>query len=151
MIEQRATYTLATGLLEAKGTRSAKALSGLVGPASDLCDSLVRHLEREEELVLSQVDGLFDDHEQAALFRSIITSLPPDPRLQPWVAAALSPEHLETRLRNIAASMTEPTLSSLMAQIHDGVPSVVWLEIQARVPELARFATSRPPSSAPNR
>jgi hypothetical protein len=49
MIEQRATYTLATGLLEAKGTRSAKALSGLVGPATDLRDSLVRHLEREEE------------------------------------------------------------------------------------------------------
>lgn len=49
---------------------------------------------REEQLAVYAL-GAALLHAQAALFRSIIAALPPDPQLQPWVAAALTPAHLE--------------------------------------------------------
>ncbi len=135
--EQLATYALGSALLRANATRGGDALAELARPAIELRDSLVAHLQSEEATVLSQVDGLFSDDEQSALFRSIITSLPPDSRLQPWVASALTPEHLEARLRNIASSMTRPALTALMIQIHEGVSATVWSEIETRTPDLA--------------
>jgi hemerythrin-like domain-containing protein len=135
--EQLAVYGLGSALLAANATKTPASLKALAAPAADLRDSLKAHLESEESTALTQVDGLFSDDEQSALFRSIITSLPPDPHLQPWVASALSPEHLEARLRNVSSSMSQPALANLMTQIHDGVDAGVWSSIEERTPELA--------------
>jgi hypothetical protein len=140
--EQLTTYALGSALLHAKATRTQDALDSLAGRAAELRDSLLAHLASEEATALTQVDGLFADDEQAALFHTIIGSLPPDPRLQPWVASALSPEHLEARLRNIASSTPEPAMAALMTQIHDGVDPSVWTEIESRTPTLAALVTS---------
>jgi hypothetical protein len=135
--EQLAVYAVGAALLHANATRTPDVLAALAGPTAAMRDSLKAHLEQEEASALTQVDGLFSDDEQSALFRSIIGSLPPDPQLQPWVASALSPDHLELRLRNIASSMPAPALASLMAQIHDGVNAATWSVVQARTPDLA--------------
>jgi hypothetical protein len=135
--EQLATYALGAALLHANATRTPEALSALRGPAAEMRDSLEAHLASEEATALTQVDGLFADDEQAALFHTIITSLPPDPQLQPWVASALSPEHLEARLRNIASSTPQAMMTTLMTQIHGGVDASTWAEIETRTPELA--------------
>jgi hypothetical protein len=139
--EQLATYTLGSALLHANADRTQDALDALAAPAAQLRDSLLSHLAAEEATALTQVDGLFADDEQAALFHTIITSLPPDPRLQPWVAAALNPEHLAARLRNIASSTPEPAMASLMTQIHDGVDPSVWAGVESSTPELAALVT----------
>ena len=135
--EQLAVYAVGAALLQANATRTPDALAALTGPTADLRDSLKAHLELEEATALTQVDGLFSDDEQSALFRTIIGSLPPDPQLQPWVTAALSPEHLELRLRNIASSMSTPALTELMRQIHDGVDAETWSVVESRTPDLA--------------
>jgi hypothetical protein len=140
--EQLATYALGSTLLHANADRTQAALESLAGPAAQLRDSLLAHLAAEEATALTQVDGLFADDEQAALFHTIITSLPPDPRLQPWVASALSPTHLEARLRNIASSTPEPAMAALMTQIHDGVDASTWAEVQTRTPDLAALVAS---------
>lgn len=144
--EQMATYALGTALLHAKAARTPDVLTALAGPATQLRDGLAEHLASEEASALTQVDGLFTDDEQAALFHTIIASLPPDPQLQPWVAAALSPEHLEARLLNIASSTPEATMAILMTQIHDGVGSSVWAEIEFRTPQLAALVAPGGPS-----
>jgi Hemerythrin HHE cation binding domain len=135
--EQLAVYALGAALLHANATRTTDALGALAGPAAEMRDSLKAHLAFEEATALVQVDGLFDDDEQSALFRTIISSLPADPQLQPWVASALSPEHLELRLRNIASSVSTPALTALMSQIHDGVGADTWSVIESRTPDLA--------------
>ena len=135
--EHLAVYAFGTALLHAKATRTPDAVSALSAPAAAMRDSLKAHLEHEESTALGQVDGLFSSEEQAALFRTIIGSLPADPGLQPWVAAALSPEHLEARLRNIASSMPTEALAALMTQIHQGVDAGTWSEIETRTPDLA--------------
>lgn len=135
--EQLAVYAVGSALLQAKATRTEAALAALAAPTADMRDSLKAHLAFEESTALVQVDGLFGDDEQAALFRTIIGSLPPDPQLQPWVTAALSPDHLELRLRNIASSMSTPALTSLMRQIHDGVDAGTWAVVESRTPDLA--------------
>jgi hypothetical protein len=140
--EQLAVYAAGATLLHANATRTPDALAALAGSTAAMRDSLKTHLEREEASALTQVDGLFSDDEQSALFRSIIGALPPDPQLQPWVASALSPDHLELRLRNIASSMPAPALASLMAQIHDGVDATTWSVVQARTPDLAALVDS---------
>jgi hypothetical protein len=142
--EQLAVYAVGAALLQANATRTADALGALVKPAADMRDSLKAHLELEEATALTQVDGLFSDDEQAALFRTIIGSLPPDPGLQPWVTSALSPEHLEARLRNIASSMSTSALTALMTQIHDGVDADTWSVVESRTPELAALVTTSP-------
>jgi len=141
--EQLAVYAVGAALLHANAIRSPEALSALGAPAAALRDSLLAHLEFEEATALTQVDDLFTDDEQAALFRTIIGSLPPDPGLQPWVTAALSPEHLEARLRNIASSMSTPALTDLMTQIHAGVSTDTWAVVEARTPELAGLVSAR--------
>lgn len=135
--EQLAVYAVGAALLHANATRTEEALTALVGPTADMRDSLKAHLQQEEASALTQVDGLFSDDEQSALFRTIISSLPPDPQLQPWVTSALSPDHLELRLRNIASSMSTPALTGLMTQIHDGVDDATWAVVRSRTPDLA--------------
>ena len=135
--EQLAVYAVGAAVLHAKATRTSDALAALAAPTAAMRDSLKAHLEREEATALTQVDGLFSDDEQSALFRTIIGSLPPDPQLQPWVTAALSPDHLELRLRNIASSMSTPALTGLMTQIHDGVDADTWAVVVSRTPDLA--------------
>ena len=138
--EQLAVYAVGAALLHANATRTPEALAALVGPTADMRDSLKAHLAQEEASALVQVDGLFSADEQSALFRSIIGSLPPDPQLQPWVTSALSPDHLELRLRNIASSMPAAALTELMRQIHDGVDAATWAVVQDRTPDLAALA-----------
>ena len=138
--EQLAVYAVGAGLLHARATRSSDTLAALGPLTTELRDSLIAHLELEERS-LGQVDGLFSDDEQSALFRMIITSLPPDPGLQPWVTAALSPDHLEARLRNIASSMSTPALTGLLTQIHDGVGADTWALIEERTPDLAALVS----------
>lgn len=139
--EQLASYAFGSALLHARATRTQDAVGALATPAAELRDSLLAHLTSEEATALTQVDGLFSDAEQAALFHTIISSLPSDPRLQPWVAAALSPEHLEARLRNIASSTPQPVMTAMMRQIHDGVDASTWAEIESRTPQLAALVT----------
>ena len=97
----------------------------------------VAHLHAEENEVLGEVDELFSTDQQSQLLRTIISSMPPDPGMQPWVAAALTPEHLEARLRNMAASLGHDALVGLLTQIHDGVDAATWAEVESRTPELA--------------
>ena len=141
--EQLAVYALGAALLHANATRTDDALRSLAAPAAEVRDSLKAHLAFEEATALGHVDGLFSDDEQAALFRTIIDSLPADPQLQPWVASALSPDHLEVRLRNIASSMSSPALTALMTQIHDGVGADTWSVIESRTPDLAALVEER--------
>jgi hypothetical protein len=143
--EQLAVYATGAALLHANATRDTAALGALAGPTAEMRDSLKAHLELEEATALTQVDGLFSADEQAALFRTIIGSLPPDPQLQPWVTSALSPDHLELRLRNIASSMPAPSLAAFMSQIHDGVDADTWSVIEARTPDLAALVTRSSP------
>jgi hypothetical protein len=140
--EQLAVYALGAGLLQAKAARTPEALGALHQPAAALRDSLEAHLAAEEASALTQVDGLFAADEQAAMFHTIIGALPPDPNLQPWVAEALTPEHLEIRLRNIAASTPEAMMTTLMTQIRDGVDDATWSQIETRTPELAAFVST---------
>lgn len=132
-----AVYAFGTALLHANATRTTEALDALGPLAAEFRDSFKAHLAHEESTALGQVDDLFSSDEQAELFRTIIGSLPPDPQLQPWVAAALTPEHLEARLRNIASSMSTPALTALMTQIRDGVAPSTWQTVESRTPELA--------------
>lgn len=141
-----AVYAFGTALLHAKATRTNEAIAALGPLATKFRDSFKAHLEHEESTALGQVDDLFSSDEQAGLFRTIIGSLPPDPQLQPWVAAALTPEHLEARLRNIASSMSGPALAGLMTQIRDGVDPETWAEVEARTPGLAELA--EPPTTS---
>jgi hypothetical protein len=140
--EQLVVYALGAAVLHANATRTVDELRLLSAPAAEMRDSLAAHLALEEATALTQVDGLFSDDEQSALFRTIIGSLPPDPQLQPWVASALSPEHLEARLRNIASSMAAPALTTLMTQLHDGVSADRWSVIESRMPDLATLVTN---------
>lgn len=140
--EQLEVYALGSLILHALAATDADALAALAAPAVALRDSLRAHLRAEEATVLNQVDVLFDDQEQGALLRTIIGALPPDPQLQPWVSAAITPEHLEARLRNIANSLSTPALTALLTQIRDGVDAETWHEVEARTPELAALVTT---------
>lgn len=135
--EQLRAYELGTALLRAKAIRDGAALSALAPLGAALRDSLRHHLELEEAQVLSRVDDLFTAGEQAGLLRTIMASLPADPHLQPWVAAALTPEHLEARLRNMAASLGHAALVGALTQLHDGVDAETWAAVQSRTPDLA--------------
>lgn len=140
--EQLSAYALGAALLAAIATRTPRALGSLAGPAAEMRDSLTAHLAVEEASALTQVDDLFSHEEQAELLGTIIRSLPPDPGLQPWVARALSPDHLEARLRNLASSVSGPVLTTVMTQIRDGVGDDTWSLIESRTPELAALATA---------
>lgn len=135
--EQLVVYELGTAVMAARGLADDAALGALAPAASALRDSLVAHLRHEEDAVLGQVDGLFDPDRQAQLLRSIIGAMPADPGLQPWVAAALTPEHLEARLRNMANALGHDALVGVLTQIHDGVDASIWAEVQTRTPDLA--------------
>jgi hypothetical protein len=135
--EQLRAYELGAAIMAAKGRGDADCLAALAPLASNLRDGLLAHLRAEEEQVLGEVDELFSTDQQSQLLRTIIGSMPPDPVMQPWVAAALTPEHLEARLRNMAASLGHDALVGVLTQIHDGVDAATWAEVTSRTPELA--------------
>jgi hemerythrin-like domain-containing protein len=141
--EQQLVYDASSALLESRALGAVDSLVVFADTLDRLRDSLVRHLEAEEADVLPFVAEHFDDAAQGELLRSIIGSVPADPRLQPWVAAALSPEHREARIRNMAAALPPETFAAVMRQIRDGVPRDVWADIVARAPELASSAPDR--------
>lgn len=135
--EQLVVYALGTAVMAARGHTDDASLAALAPAAASLRDSLLAHLRHEEDAVLGQVDGLFAPDRQAQLLRTIIAAMPPDPGLQPWVAAALTPEHLEARLRNMASSLGDDALVGVLTQIREGVDAATWAEVQARTPDLA--------------
>lgn len=135
--EQLVVYALGTAVMAARGRADAVAIAALAPAAASLRDSLLAHLRHEEDAVLGQVDGLFAPVRQAELLREIIAAMPYDPGLQPWVAAALTPEHLEARLRNMAGSLGHDALVGVLTQIRDGVEPAIWAEVEARAPDLA--------------
>jgi hypothetical protein len=135
--EQLRVYELGAAIMAAKGGGDGQSLAAL-GPLADtLRDGLRAHLQAEENEVLGEVDELFSTDQQSELLRTIISSMPPDPVMQPWVAAALTPEHLEARLRNMATSLGHDALVGVLMQIHDGVDAATWAEVKSRTPELA--------------
>ena len=138
--EQLRAYELGTAVLRARAARDGPATAALAPVSAMFRDELVRHLSVEEDEVLSQVDGVFDTGEQAQLLRTIISSTPPDPGLQPWIASALAPEHLEARLRNMATSLRRDALIGVMTQIRDGVDPSTWAVVRSRTPDLAALA-----------
>jgi iron-sulfur cluster repair protein YtfE (RIC family) len=135
--EQLRVYALGSAIMAAKGRGDSESLAGLAPLASTLRDGLLAHLQAEEDEVLGEVDELFSADEQSNLLRTIISSMPPDPGMQPWVAAALTPEHLEARLRNMATSLGHDALVGMLTQIHDGVDAATWAEVESRTPDLA--------------
>jgi hypothetical protein len=135
--EQLAVYELGAAIMGAKGREDDASVAALAPLAATLRDSLLRHLQAEEDEVLGEVDELFDTDEQSQLLRTIISSMPPDPVMQPWVAAALTPEHLEARLRNMESSLGPDALVGVLTQIHDGVDAATWDVVKSRTPELA--------------
>lgn len=135
--EQLVVYELGTAVMAARGRPDDASLAALTPATASLRDSLLAHLRYEEDAVLGQVDALFKHDRQAQLLRTIIAAMPPDPGMQPWVAAALTPEHLEARLRNMAASLGHEALVGVLTQIHDGVDAATWAEVQVRTPDLA--------------
>jgi hypothetical protein len=135
--EQLRVYELGAGVMAAKGRGDDVAIRALATLAAALRDGLLAHLRAEEDEVLGEVDELFGVERQAELLRTIIAAMPPDPGMQPWVAAALTPEHLEARLRNMAASLGHEALVGVLTQIRDGVDPSVWAEVRSRAPDLA--------------
>lgn len=140
--EQLRVYELGTAIMTAKGGDDDGSLAALVPIAAALRDSLLAHLHREEDEVLGEVDELFDADRQAEILRKIIGSMPPDPGMQPWVAAALTPEHLAARLRNMAASLGHDAFVGVLTQIHAGVDPAVWSAFAERAPDLAAIVPS---------
>jgi hypothetical protein len=139
--EQLRVYGLGAAIMAAKGRGDDASLAALGPLATNLRDGLLAHLHAEEDEVLGEVDGLFSTDRQAQLLRRIIAAMPPDPGMQPWVAAALTPEHLEARLRNMASSLGQDALVGLLTQIRDGVDPTVWAEVESRTPDLAALVT----------
>jgi iron-sulfur cluster repair protein YtfE (RIC family) len=139
--EQLRVYALGSAIMAAKGRGDGESLAGLAPLASTLRDGLLAHLQTEEDEVLGEVDQLFDTDQQAQLLRTIISSMPPDPGMQPWVAAALTPDHLEARLRNMASSLGHDGLVGMLTQIHDGVDAATWEVVTSRTPELAALVS----------
>jgi Hemerythrin HHE cation binding domain len=137
--EQAVVYDASCAILDATVRPTPEAFGRVADLVARLRDRLLPHLELEEEVVLPQVPVHFDDGAQAELLRTIIGSLPPDPRLQPWIAGALTPEHREARLRNMSQSLAPDVLAAVLRQIRDGVDSAVWADIRTRTPELARL------------
>jgi hypothetical protein len=135
--EQLRVYALGSAIMAAKGRSDDASLAALAPLASALRDGLLAHLHAEEDEVLGEVDELFSTDQQSELLRTIISSMPPDPVMQPWVAAALTPEHLEARLRNMATSLGHDALVGVLTQIHDGVDPAIWAEVESRTPDLA--------------
>ena len=135
--EQLRVYELGAAIMAAKGRGDGQTLAALEPLAATLRDGLLAHLRAEEDEVLGEVDQLFSTEQQSALLRTIISSMPPDPVMQPWVAAALTPEHLEARLRNMATSLGHDALVGVLTQIHDGVDADTWAEVKSRTPDLA--------------
>jgi hypothetical protein len=135
--EQLRVYELGSAIMAVKGRGDDASLAALAPLASSLRDGLLAHLQAEEDEVLGEVDQLFDTDQQSQLLRTIIASMPPDPGMQPWVAAALTPEHLEARLRNMATSLGHDALVGVLTQIHDGVDAKTWSVVESRTPDLA--------------
>jgi hypothetical protein len=135
--EQLRVYELGAAVMAARGRGDDESLAALAAPAASLRDELLAHLQAEEAEVLGEVDELFDTAHQGQVLRTIIAAMPPDPGMQPWVAAALTPEHLEARLRNMASSLGHDALVGLLTQIHDGVAPEIWAEVESRTPDLA--------------
>lgn len=142
--EQTLVYDAECALLDAKLRPTAANFSRVAAVLSELRDRLIPHLQLEEQSVLPQVPVHFDHDAQAALLRTIIDSIPHDSRVQPWIAAALTPEHREARLRNMAASLAPQALRAVMQQIRDGVDDSVWADITTRTPDLAALADDQP-------
>jgi hypothetical protein len=140
--EQLRVYELGTAIMSAKGRGDDESLAALAPIAAALRDSLLAHLHGEEDEVLGEVDELFDTDRQSRLLRTIIASMPPDPGMQPWVAAALTPEHLEARLRNMATSLGHDAFVGVLTQIHAGVDPAVWSALEERAPDLAALVTA---------
>ena len=140
--EQLRVYEVGAAVMAARGRRDASSLGALAPLTATLRDGLLQHLQAEEDEVLGQVDQLFTADQQSQILRTIIASMPPDPRMQPWVAAALTPEHLEARLRNMATSLGHDALVGVLTQIHDGVDAATWAEVEARTPDLAALVRS---------
>jgi hemerythrin-like domain-containing protein len=138
--EQVLVYDVRCALLELDALSDVAARSSLVDALDELRASLHAHLAAEEEDVLPQVQTLFGDADQVTLLRCIIESTPADPRLQPWVAGALTPEHREARLRNMATSLPHDAFVVVLHQIRDGVDPDIWTDIERRLPDLAQLA-----------
>jgi iron-sulfur cluster repair protein YtfE (RIC family) len=134
--EQLQVYELGAAIMHARGLADDESRAALAPLTSALRDGLVHHLQAEEQEVLGQLDNRFSADQQSQLLRTIISSMPRDPALQPWVAGALSPEHLEARLRNMASSLGNDALVGVLTQIHDGVDAATWAEVESRTPEL---------------
>jgi iron-sulfur cluster repair protein YtfE (RIC family) len=141
--EQQQVYDLSCALLQAGPLGDASALHGIAAAASALRDGLAAHLDAEEQLVLPLVQQLFDDAAQAGLLNLIMQAIPADPHLQPWVAQALSDDHLEARLRNMATSLSHAGLVGVLTQIHDGVTPEVWAVVRTRMPDLAALVETK--------
>ncbi len=108
--EQLLLYDVRSALLEARTFPGDAGMAMVADELDEIRDSLRAHFELEEEEVLPQVPLLFDDDEQGRLLRTILSSVPDDPRLQPWVVSGLSPEHRAARLRNLSASLPPAAL-----------------------------------------
>jgi hypothetical protein len=139
--EQLDVYALGVAVLGARAAGTTEAFAAVAPAAARLRDSLVAHLDAEDAEILTQVPEHFDDAAQAALLQRIIAATPADPHLQPWIAAALCPDHLEARLRNLAATLHPDALVGVLTQIHAGVDAATWDVVATRTPELAALVT----------
>jgi hemerythrin-like domain-containing protein len=141
--EQTLVYDTGCAILDARVQPTSNKFARVADLLARLRDGLLPHLEREEQVVLPQVPAYFDDDAQAALLSAIIHDIPADPRLQPWIAAALTPEHREARLRNMAVSLPREALVKVLRQIRDGVNKNVWADVSARTPDLAALVDNQ--------
>jgi iron-sulfur cluster repair protein YtfE (RIC family) len=119
--EQTLVYDTGCALVDARVRPTPERFARVADLVAQLRDRLLPHLRFEEEVVLPQVPVHIDDRAQGELLQAIIGSIPPDPRLRPWVAAALTSDHRTARLRNMAANLAPEVLRTVLRQIRDGV------------------------------
>lgn len=142
--EQALVYDVAASIHEVAVLTDRYDVSGARQAAREAIVSLrmhlVEHLALEEEYLLPQADEVISDDEQAWILQAIIASVPPDPRVQPWIAAALTPEHREARLVHMHDELPADAFAAVMGQIRAGVSAEIWADIVSRQPGLAAAA-----------
>ncbi len=146
--DERAAFGRIRASLAACGAGDGAAVDPLVREVTKLADHLVRHIRKENELVLPLVHAHFTHEAQAGIIGRIIARFSPADmaNVVPFVMAWLEPSDRVRYANVLVKAVPEAALRGLVARIQARLDEASWTALVGDVPALVPTAAPMSPS-----
>jgi hemerythrin-like domain-containing protein len=136
--DERAAFGRIRAALDACGTGDEAALTALRREVTAFADHLLRHIRKENELVLPLVHEHFSIPEQAGMVQRVVGQFSPDDMAAavPFMVGWLDPEDRVRYVGILANALPPPALKGVAARIKGRLDAAAWTALAGAVPAI---------------